>query len=146
MDANAAADVSCSVDVRLVDDAGMGLPLAACLSYAAADPYAVEAAFQAGETRVRWVFCRDLLTSGLQAPAGEGDVRVWPSFSPDGRRVLAIQLSSPDGEATLEVEESPLATFLHRTYVVVPVGDESDHLDLDSALARLLEDNEGKFA
>ncbi len=49
-----------------------------------------------------------------------------------------MALSSPDGNALFEVPRSVLVRFLRRTYVVVPRGRESDHLDVDAAVNRLL--------
>ncbi|HEX5597796.1 MAG TPA: SsgA family sporulation/cell division regulator, partial [Micromonosporaceae bacterium] len=40
--------------------------------------------------------------------------------------------------ALFEVPRSVLVRFLRRTYVVVPRGRESDHLDVDTAVTRLL--------
>ena len=63
--------------------------------------------------------------------------RVWPWATPRGDFV-ALALSSPDGNALFEVPRSVLVRFLRRTYVVVPRGRETDHLDVDAALVRLL--------
>src|SRR5690606_4237851 len=89
-----------------------------------------------GET-VSWSFARELLVTGLDEPAGIGDVRVWPWTTPRGDFV-ALALSSPDGNALFEVPRSVLVRFLRRTYVVVPRGQETDHLDVDAAVVRLL--------
>ena len=84
-----------------------------------------------------WSFARELLVTGLDEPAGIGDVRVWPWATPRGDFV-ALALSSPDGNALFEVPRSVLVRFLRRTYVVVARGRETDHLDVDAALVRLL--------
>src|SRR3712207_7533550 len=86
---------------------------------------------------VSWSFARELLVTGLDEPAGIGDVRVWPWATPRGDFV-ALALSSPDGNALFEVPRSVLVRFLRRTYVVVPRGRESEHLDVDAAVNRLL--------
>jgi hypothetical protein len=91
----------------------------------------------AGGEAVGWSFARELLMTGLDEPAGIGDVRVWPWNNPRGDFV-ALALSSPDGNALFEVSRSVLVRFLRRTYVVVPRGRETDHLDLDAAVSRLL--------
>jgi hypothetical protein len=38
----------------------------------------------------------------------------------------------------LEAPAPELATFLERTYATVPAGDESMHLDIDTALTQLI--------
>jgi hypothetical protein len=86
---------------------------------------------------VEWVFARDLLRTGLASPVGDGDVHVWPSWG-TGRELLMISLTSPDGQALLEATAEDVRSFLDRTAAVVPDGEESNHLDLDAALARLL--------
>jgi hypothetical protein len=86
---------------------------------------------------VSWSFARELLFTGLDEPAGIGDVRVWPWNGPRGDFV-ALALSSPDGNALFEVPRSVLVRFLRRTYSAVPRGHETDHLDVDNAVSRLL--------
>jgi hypothetical protein len=38
-------------------------------------------------------------------------------------------------------ERQPLRTFLSRTYEAVPAGQDVHHLDVDAALAALLDDD-----
>jgi hypothetical protein len=92
----------------------------------------------AGGGPVSWSFARELLVTGLDEPAGIGDVRVWPSWASPRGDFVALALSSPDGNALFEVPRSILVRFLRRTYVAVPRGRESDHLDVDTAVNRLL--------
>jgi hypothetical protein len=49
-----------------------------------------------------------------------------------------ISLTSPDGQAVLEATADDVRSFLDRTTAFVADGQESAHLDLDAALARLL--------
>src|SRR3954471_9119529 len=130
-------DVEASVQLRLVVADADAVPLPVSLRYCATDPYAVRAVFSGDGMEVEWVFARDLLRSGLTSPVGEGDVHVWPSWG-TGRELLMISLTSPDGQAVLEAGAHDVRSFLDRTTAVVPEGDESQHLDLDAALARLL--------
>jgi hypothetical protein len=115
------------------------IPLTVQLEYRTDDPYAVHALFEvpAGEP-VRWVFARDLLDEGLVHPVGDGDVHVGPTTDPVGRNVVQIELSSPEGTAVLEASADDVLGFLERCYSLVPPGDEPTHLDLDTALVRLL--------
>lgn len=125
------------VDLRLVVPGDEGLLLTATLRYEARDPYAVEATFRAANEAISWVLGRDLLSDGLLGDCGEGDVRVWPTTDGD-RRVVMLQLSSPDGCALLAADAKGLEAFLKRTYDAVPLGREGEHLDVDAALAGLL--------
>ena len=130
--------VICSPAVfELTSAEASAVPVKVDLTYHSRDPYAVRASFRTGSSSVEWVFARDLLRTGLTSPVGEGDVHVWPSWG-TGRELLMISLTSPDGQAVLEAGAQDVRTFLDRTTAVVPDGEESAHLDLDAALARLL--------
>lgn len=108
------------------------------LSYDPDDPFAVCIAFHTGAERpVAWVLARDLLTEGLFGPSGQGDVRIWPSGSGSDAE-LNLALSSPHGAARLIAPLPVVAQWLERTYRLVPAGAETDRLDLDAELSRLL--------
>ena len=82
-----------AVDVAVPDEGLICMPVS--LHYDTGDPFAVHAVFRAGQdNEVTWVFARDLLAVGVTRRAGEGDVRIWPSWSA-GRDVLRIALISP---------------------------------------------------
>jgi len=130
-------DVEAAVQLRLVVADADAVPLPVNLRYSATDPYAVRAVFSGDGMEVEWVFARDLLRQGLSNPTGDGDVHVWPSWG-TGRELLMISLTSPDGQAVLEAGADDVRNFLDRTTAVVPDGQESDFLDLDAALSRLL--------
>jgi hypothetical protein len=86
---------------------------------------------------VEWIFARELLTAGLDGPAGEGDVQVWPS-NERGRPVLNLALSSPFGEAHFEAPREATAAFLTRTFDMISAGREGEFLDVDTELDELL--------
>ncbi len=134
------ATVEVETSLRLIAPDASAVPVRASLRYDPADPYAVHVLFHAestgGET-VGWSFARELLLTGLEEPAGIGDVRVWPWTTPRGDYV-ALALSSPDGNALFEVPRGVLVRFLRRTCVVVPRGRESEYLDVDAAVSKLL--------
>lgn len=130
-------DVEAAVQLRLVVADADAVPLPVNLRYSATDPYAVRAVFSGDGMEVEWVFARDLLRQGLSTPTGDGDVHVWPSWG-TGRELLMISLTSPDGQAVLEAGADDVRSFLDRTAAVVPDGQESEFLDLDAALTRLL--------
>ena len=86
------------------------------LAYDSSDPFAVTASFDTGgDEPIVWVFARDLLLEGLQRPAGQGDVTVWPSIEDDGE-TIHVALSSPDGEAEFQALASQIERFLARTF------------------------------
>jgi hypothetical protein len=132
--------VNAVVDLDLLDDEGGTSPVQAELRYDAADPFAVRGDFTLSGQVVRWVFARALLRAGLYEPTGAGDVRVRPWLDEEGKAVVLIELSSPDGSAAMRAPAGDLAVFLRRTESLVPAGGESAHVDLDSALERLLQD------
>jgi hypothetical protein len=134
----AATTVTRELTVQLVAPGDGSVTLPVILHYDVADPYAVHATFRTGEgDGVAWVFARELLTTGVHRPSGEGDVRVWPSWS-SGTEVVFVGLTSPDGEALLQAPTRALVDFLGRTYALCPQGQEHRHLDLDGAIDALL--------
>jgi hypothetical protein len=113
-----------------------GLPdlvLPVLLRYSADDPYAVRLVLLpdgTGDESVDWLFARSLLTEGLTAPVGQGDVRVQVV----GREV-AVELA---GEASVLLPLDGLVEFLADSYEVVATGSESCAAQLDRELARML--------
>lgn len=118
-----------------------GLPdvlLPALLRYSADDPWAVRLVLLLETTgpdapeSVEWVFSRDLLTTGLLGPTGEGDVHV----SVEGRTAV-VELA---GRAGVRLPLDGLVEFLAESYDVVPTGGESAATDaqLEAELVDLL--------
>ncbi|MFE1249525.1 SsgA family sporulation/cell division regulator [Streptomyces sp. NPDC058735] len=60
-----------------------------------------------------WTFDRRLLEEGLRAPAGSGEVRVWPC----GRVQAIVEFHSPQGVSVVQFERQALLRFLRRTYM-----------------------------
>lgn len=130
--------VSTELSLRLVVPGTSALPVAASLRFDLSDPYAVHVGFRTGgEDIVEWTFARQLLTEGVHRAVGEGDVRVWPATGSAGE-IVCLSLSSPSGQALFEVPLAGLVDFLTRTYACVPLGAESDYVDLDAELALLV--------
>jgi Streptomyces sporulation and cell division protein, SsgA len=125
------------LQVSLVLSPERSIPVPARLSYQVNDPYAVHVTFHVGSrTPVSWTFARELLMEGVFRPSGHGDVRVWPTKS-RGRSVICLALSSPDGDALLEIAASPIASWLEHTLRAVPPGREHELIDIDGRLAEL---------
>ncbi|MEV0746488.1 SsgA family sporulation/cell division regulator [Streptomyces sp. NBC_01220] len=127
-----------SVQARMVASAPQMETLPAVLSYDRTDPFAVRMAFPAPATlegtEVSWEFSRELLTAGMDASAGVGDVRVRP-FGYD-RTVL--EFHAAEGIAMVHVRTAELRRFLRRAQELVPAGEEHRFLDVDRSLAHLL--------
>jgi hypothetical protein len=127
-----------AVPARLIASAPRERAVLATLHYERSDPFAVRIAFPAtasldGE-EVTWTFARELLLAGLQAPAGDGDVQVWPC----GPHRTVLEFRAPEGMAVVQIDTRAARRFLLRSYTLVPKGSETRHLDLDGDLAALL--------
>ena len=85
---------------------------------------------------VCWTFARDLLAAGMEAPEGDGDVRVRPY----GYDRTVLEFHAPEGTAVIHVRSGELRRFLEATSELVPTGLEHLHLDLDHDLAELMRD------
>ncbi|WP_197319392.1 SsgA family sporulation/cell division regulator [Saccharomonospora sp. NB11] len=117
---------------------GCETPVLSRLTYTPTAPFTVSLAFQVEPDEwVEWEFARDLLITGLHAPAGIGDVRIRPDLSPSDDDLLVIELESPDGYAAVEADRSGIQAFVDATLARVPLGYESDRLDLDAVIANL---------
>jgi hypothetical protein len=121
----------------------------AVLGYDPADPYAVQISFgEIGTSAngslvppdggITWLLARELLRTGLDRPAGDGDVRIWPAHS--AADVLFLHLRAPSGEALFELSRGAVAAFLRHTDGMVPPGSEGTLLGLDDELSALLAD------
>jgi sporulation and cell division protein SsgA len=126
------------LELKLVVSPERSVPVPALLAYRTDDPYAVHIAFHINsEHPVNWTFARELLVEGMFRPCGQGDVRVWPTRV-DGRGVVVMALTSPDGDALLEAPAAQVSAWLERTLRVVPPGSEAEQLGIDDALHQLL--------
>ncbi|QKW06770.1 SsgA family sporulation/cell division regulator [Streptomyces sp. NA04227] len=126
------------LELHLVLSPERSIPVPARFTYRTDDPFAVHITFHIGsESPVHWTFARELLVEGVFRPCGQGDVRVWPTKS-QGRSVVLMALSSPDGDALLEAPAAIVSAWLERTLRVVPPGSEGERLRIDDGLAELL--------
>ncbi|WSQ09793.1 SsgA family sporulation/cell division regulator [Streptomyces sp. NBC_01231] len=71
-----------------------------------------------------WTFSRSLLEQGLRAPAGSGEVRVWPC----GRVQTVVEFHSAQGVSVVQFDAKALLRFLRRTYLAVPMPTSAAHL------------------
>ena len=110
------------------------------LRYDPSDPFAVSLAIgvERGEP-IGWTFARDLLSAGVTAPTGEGDITVEPAGTELGHEERAMRITlATDCLATLLVSLDRVVEFLVETYALVPTGTELDRVDLDAEIAALL--------
>jgi Streptomyces sporulation and cell division protein, SsgA len=123
-------DIRCAM---ALSDPRASLPVTAALHYTADDPYAVRVTFYAAmDDPVEWIFARELLR-GTEGWAGFGDVHVQRAGD-----VMFLVLESPDGRARIEATVKDIEAFLSKTYAIVPPGDESDFLRIESDARTLL--------
>ncbi len=107
------------------------------MQFMVSDPYAVYLRFASADAAdVDWVFARRLLAEGLHRQAGQGDVRVAPLPGSRGA-VVAIELNAPAGRALCEAPAATIADFIDATERLVPIGAETQVIDLDAALSAL---------
>ncbi|PUA80524.1 SsgA family sporulation/cell division regulator [Nocardioides currus] len=132
------ADVARDVMLECLDESGNSHRIETVLGYHRPDPFAVSMTFLAADEPLTWTFGRDLLLAGLHEPAGAGDVHVAPAVAHDGRAVVHVTLSSPDGELLLAADAHQVSDFLDDTLALVPSGLESVNLDVDDLIAQLL--------
>ncbi|PKW16452.1 sporulation and cell division protein SsgA [Saccharopolyspora spinosa] len=140
MMANDHGTVLATMTFNLVAPAGVIAPVGVELRYDSRNPYEIAMKLNVGtDGQVDWVIARDLLADGLIAEAGEGDVRIRPRLDSSG--VVVIELSSPSGQASFEVDADQLVDFVNDTYDVVAPGDEHRWMNVDEVLSRLLSHN-----
>ncbi|MCX5390966.1 SsgA family sporulation/cell division regulator [Streptomyces sp. NBC_00094] len=126
------------LELKLVLSPERAVPVPARLAYRTDDPYAVHITFHVGTDHpVNWTFARELLVEGVFRACGHGDVRIWPT-KVEGRSVVLMALSSPDGDALLEAPSAQVSAWLERTLRAVPPGTESERLGMDEGLAEIL--------
>lgn len=138
--------LSVAVGPGLVLPNGTILEIGASLKYSTEDPFAISIVFHTLGGDVSWVFARELISEGLERPAGQGDVKIWPDEPRDEagipccdepRRILMC-LGGVEGDALLEFDATDLSSFLHETVKMVPWGMESAQIDLDIEIDALL--------
>ncbi|MFG3101643.1 SsgA family sporulation/cell division regulator [Streptomyces sp. NPDC048182] len=76
-----------------------------------ADPRAVSLELPARGRE--WTFSRALLEQGLRAPAGTGEVRVWPC----GRVQAVVEFHGAEGCSVVQFDTRALMRFLRQTYL-----------------------------
>ncbi|NYD42120.1 SsgA family sporulation/cell division regulator [Nocardioides panaciterrulae] len=130
--------LSQELTLQCIDAKGRGVELVASFGYDPEDPFAVWITFPSAQGDIRWAMCRQTLLKGLTDPAGAGDLEMWPSIDHEGRAVVVLEFRSPAGRLVAQAHTHEVYRFLTRTLAVVPLGTESDQLDVDAMLTGLL--------
>ena len=116
---------------------GQPAPVVTRWTYSVADPFAVTLGVRSrGDRFVEWLVARDLVIEALSRPSGCGDVRMSPQRVQD-YDIVEIEIRSGGGRAVLEVDRDLLTAFVEASTALVPVGDESRHMDLDTEINRI---------
>ncbi|MET8944380.1 SsgA family sporulation/cell division regulator [Streptomyces sp. NPDC004542] len=122
---------------RLITARDDEVPVTAALRYTTEDPLAVFIDFPPEATLdgegATWTFARSLLEEGLGAPAGCGDVRIWPC----GQGGTVLEFHSPYGVALLRFRTPALRRFLLRSHAVVAPGQEDVEAVVERGLGAL---------
>jgi Streptomyces sporulation and cell division protein, SsgA len=118
--------------VEFIRPDGMVEPMNVDLQFRSDDPHAVTLRFHTSDQESTWLVGRELLSAGLVASAGIGDVRLRPAHGD----VLVLELFTEDSHAVFHLAAEELRRFLDSTYAVVPAGREV--LDFDLLLKDLL--------
>ena len=116
---------------------GQPAPVVTRWTYSVADPFAVTLGVRSRSDRfVEWLVARDLVVEALSRPSGCGDVRMSPQRVQD-YDIVEIEIRSGDGRAVLEVDRDLLTGFVDESTALVPLGDESRHMDLDAEINKI---------
>ncbi|MCU1678974.1 MAG: sporulation and cell division protein SsgA [Frankiales bacterium] len=84
--------------------------------------------------RGEWVMLRDFLRYGLEAPTGDGNVRLRPGEP----ATVVIDLTGDRGRCSMSVPAAVVRDFLDATERVVAAGEERSEEELDRLLEELL--------
>ena len=136
--------VSQDITLQCLDERGVDVVFIASFGYLPDDPYAVWLTFHIPGGDVSWAVARSLIVQGLTEPAGDGDIRLWPSIDEEGRAVVVFDFHSPSGRLLTQARTAELHTFLSQTRAAVPFGDEEGRLDIDGLVHALLTGSEAE--
>lgn len=137
---NARTDTTRTVPGRVLVAGDTAVPVTVEMRHTLTDPVAAHLIFHHDGTEVPWVLSLDMLDAGRRGDAGLGDVRLWPS-SEAGVEVMYLSLSSPEGEALIEVPTGDVTAFVDAAYASM-VGRSEELLTecVDTCIADILAD------
>lgn len=113
-------------------------PVAAELVYRPRDPLAVDMVLRGPDgVEVGWTFAWDLLARGLQAPAGEGDVRVRPLHA--AASLIEVALATSFG-VRMQFPARAVGDFVRRIRARAGEDVQCVPQALEAALAAIMEE------
>lgn len=113
-------------------------------TYSSADPYALlltmsDRSSFTGVDVTDWIVARETVYVGctLRGHAGQGDF--YATYVSEQTVQFSLHAANPgDTSILIEVPRPKLAAFLERTEVLSPVGRESEVIDMDTLVNRLM--------
>ena len=113
------------------------------LLYAPDQPYEVRIA-QLGPYAREVPIARDLLKNALDgkppAPEEVGEVTARLAYVPRKRRsMVLLAVGQHDERWEVALSDTAVAAFVHDTRDLVPIGEESEYLDLDDDILAILD-------
>jgi hypothetical protein len=143
-------ETTCGVFVPLTALAPLGAraEVLGILRYERVDPFAVRLECHlSGRAPVVWRFARETLEAGVRGRAGVGNVTVcggMPEVLGGAAGDVYVVLHSSRGHVVLRGPRGSFRAFLARSRRLVPYGEESENLDFDALVARLIDEPGGR--
>jgi len=109
------------------------------MSFDPESPLVVNFDFDVEGVAAKWMFSRDLVAEGCYSPngVGDGDCRFWADN--DGTTdMLTVLISSPEGEAVLDVPRQSVLFFLETCDAQVRRGSKAEDMALAEQVELLL--------
>ncbi|MER7693063.1 SsgA family sporulation/cell division regulator [Streptomyces sp. NPDC097610] len=107
------------------------------LRYESAEPYSIFVVFNAGTgMAIEWELGRELMTSGRRRLAGLGDVQIWPAEI-RGHELVYMSFRSGWEKFVVAAAGVVIDEFLKSTFEVVPLGEETRFLGVESFVSQL---------
>jgi hypothetical protein len=120
----------------IVDSHGQQTAAYGALAYRRSDPYAVSLTVKVpGKSHLKLLFDRELLTHDLYCWVGNRPSSISPK-SDGSPNVFSLRV--PGCDLVFNMYSGDAFRFMIRTLTLVPIGSESDFLDMDQILAKLL--------
>lgn len=135
--------VEAQLVIYLLDSNGLGTDYEVWLSWSPSAPWTICLEIPtSGAAAVEWTFDRELLWTGLNRPAGRGDVRIAPVTDPDSVYFgdVAVYLRGAGrGWTQLYFDRGELWEFLQETKPHFPAARDAARAGLDTEIADLLD-------
>jgi hypothetical protein len=109
-----------------------GVPQTCTITYnPLVDPYAVHLLFV--EAQAQWIFGRDLFKEAVAGEAGEGNVKIRMQD-----QWYIINFAQDDKSVDVYYDRKDMLALTEMLYSVVPEGQETNHVDWEQELGKLI--------